>query len=67
MRQESRHGDEETNKETVVLEVRNDCLLARVLAVGGEGLDVGWKVKEELRMAWYLCLSSWITHGTILR
>lgn len=51
MRQESRHGDEETNKETVVLEVRNDCLLARVLVVGGEGLDVGWKVKEELRMA----------------
>ena len=33
------------------MEVRNDCLLARVFVVDGDGLDVGWKVKEELRIA----------------
>lgn len=33
------------------MEVRNDGLLARVLVVDGDGLDVGCKVKEELRMA----------------
>lgn len=33
------------------MEVRNDCLLTRVLVVGGDGLDVGWKGKEELRIA----------------